>query len=232
MNAMQKKVDDKILSPLELKVARLAQSGIQRNGIAVSLGVSANTVKTVLLRINQKLGTGWREQPLGPADGTPSNAQPERPTLFEPPGNANQEGGGPINRGVALSMLVLSSRPRTTVFRVSGAQRFFLRPALHELADRKYLRLLKVDWYDVYQPEWLPVVNRGRRSVRAANYITENGHYVQGFLYNYLETKLEEYIEQLGMYLQAAYRVNGSSSRPVNLPTIDQLSAYARQSFG
>lgn len=72
---MKKKKDDKIsrtsvidfgqLSPLELKVAQLVRSRIQRNGIAVALAVAVNTVKTILSRVDKKLGEGWRKAAYG-----------------------------------------------------------------------------------------------------------------------------------------------------------------------
>lgn len=54
---------EKILSPRELEVAMLTRIRVGRNGIAGALGISVNSVKTMLRRIKNKLGEDWLDNP-------------------------------------------------------------------------------------------------------------------------------------------------------------------------
>ncbi len=218
------------LSTLELKVARLSKAGYHRSGIAAALGVSGNTVKTVLRRIHKKLGDGWKERPIRAAESHTS-LEPVAVSFFEPH-PAGEWGEIPNNRLVSLSLLVAGSRQGATVFRISGMQRFFLRPALAKLVENKHLRLLKVDWYDIYQPEWLPIVNRGRKTIRAAHYITTNGTYVERYLQNYLSHELPNYLEQLTASLEKAAVIESRSSLSIPLLAIQELKHLSAEAFG
>lgn len=198
-----------LLTAAELNVAILSRAGMGPNAVAGSMGLSTNTVKTLLRRIKRKLGSGWMHnkgiawdrEPA--ATGEESSTAGPGGTVYAPPEPVFPNNTKELlrQRGLGFRLLVLQNRSPKVVLRVSGAQRFWLRPALTELQSRKYLRLIVADRYDVFDPPWLPILNRGRKAIRAASFITIDYRHVQEHLERYLATGLpalfKEYVEFL-----------------------------------
>ncbi|MDK2986774.1 MAG: hypothetical protein PWQ96_2418 [Clostridia bacterium] len=200
------------LSDRELDVAMLARINIGRNAISGILGISVNSVKTLLKRIENKLGPNWRHNShiVWPAPENKylksSNVQEENdPDDFENGYYHRLERELKRQRKArqtSFLLLLNQSHPGKDILHVSSAQRFWLRPALKELENRKHIKLLAVDWNETFSPPWLPLVNRGRKEIRAADYVTFSEKYVTGYIRNYLEHKLKDYILEVNGKLE------------------------------
>lgn len=233
------------LSPRELDVAMLARVNLGRNAISSALGLSVNSVKTIIKRIETKLGPGWRHNrdiiwPQPDAAAVAETAAAETAAA----GNnhlddfedgyyhrlerelARQRKG----RGISMRLVITQSRAGRDILHVTSAQRFWLRPALTELEDRKYIKLLAVDWNETFAPAWLPLVYRGRKEIRAADYVTYHGRHVIAHLRDYLEHRLQEYILKLNSRLE---EVRSASRRrgQITVPDLRELAAMAMAEF-
>ncbi|TDA69353.1 MAG: hypothetical protein D9V47_05450 [Clostridia bacterium] len=226
------------LAPLELEVAMLVRVGIGRNAVAASLGVSKNTVKTILRRIRQKLGEDWAINPsvLWPPRG---EAEPARkgmaPVVADLAAIEQEEAEKRLHetlhrqRRLSFSLLIRRSSNNQTVIAVSGAQRFWLKPAIKYLTEARHLRFLYVDHFDVFAPPWLPLANRGRGAVKAAFFSTTNEHYVLNYLNLYLEHDLPAYVEAINKKLDQIRNMTAGHPRTAELPTREELMRQAME---
>lgn len=244
----------KALSPFEMEIAALAKAGYGRNGIAAALGISPGTVKVVLRQIRWKLGEGWRDNPSfawpsqasGPAkheqastlEGAVSAAEAAA-TQAAPAATAAEselaEGVGCWEREARegrrlAALLLVQSAPRRTILKVSGGQRFFLKPLLSALEAEGHLRLLAADRSEVFDPPWLPIVNRGRKAVRAANYLVRNEARVKDALQEYFSAGLAGYLRGLLERLATARSLAGYWRR-VNLPGPQEMWELVYETF-
>jgi len=215
-------------------------------------------VKAVLRDIRGKLGPDWRERvpPKKPGDeagykalegragpafeaGVSPSGDKARPAGSGPGREVPEAGGTCLSvaryerearegRRVAASLL-LRSHGRT-LLKVSGDQRFFLKPVLGALEAERYLRLLAADRHDRFAPPWLPVVNRGRRAVRAAVYLVCDEPLVRAALEEYLRAGLSGYVAELSEKLAAARSLTGPWRR-AQLPDEQELWTWVRQAF-
>lgn len=244
----------RVLSPFELEVAELARAGYGRNGIAAVLGISPGTVKVVLRQIRWKLGEDWRVNPhlvwpnqgedaLATAEGALATAQTTGMEEAAIPAAAvavaaDPEPDGAMDRwqqeareGRRLAALMLvQSTPTRTLLKVSGLQRFFLKPLLSALEGEGHLRLLAADRNEVFAPPWLPIVNRGRRAVRAASYLVRNEARVRSGLQEYFSVGLTTYVQALLERLRTARSLAGSWRR-VDLPDAEEMWSLVRKGF-
>ena len=192
-----------ILSTRELEAAMLARINVGRNGIAAVLGISVNSVKTLMRRIKQKLGQKWLQ------DKNiiwPQTEEAQESDGVETLNELDQFENGyyhrlereltrqfKARRGSFL-LLISQSHPGKDIIHVTSSQRFWLRPVLKELEDRKYIKLLRVDWNETFSPNWLPLINRGRKEIRAADYVTYNAQFVVQYINDYIKNDLEDYL--------------------------------------
>lgn len=230
------------LAPLELEVAMLVRAGIGRNGVAASLGVSKNTVKTILRRIRHKLGEDWLTNPsvLWPPEeeGTVPSPDEFPGALPDLPAIEREEASRRVRkilerqRRISVTLLIRQSSNSQTVLAVSGAQRFWLKPALKYLTEARYLRFLCVDYFDVFDPPWLPLVNRGRGAIRAASFSTTNERHVLNYLSLYVENDLPEYVNAISQRLEQVKSMTAGHPRAADLPSREDLLHQARKCLG
>lgn len=233
------------LTTLELKIIELAQAGLGRNGIAAALGISANTVKTLRRRIRWKIANGVSLESFCSRDGTGEgwqkistfsgdNSLPQ----FGAPGIENivvkEEAKSELDRRQA-ALLFLQSRRGRAVLVLSAIQRFWLKPAVAWLEAERRLRLLTADRHEVFNPPWLPIVNRGRRVVRAAYYrMTETDQsFVLSYFGDYIQREnggLKSFLTRVCHRLEIARTM--SSARGVFLPSFEDLLALVEEAFG
>lgn len=244
----------KILSPFEREVAALARAGYGRSGIAAALGISPGTVKVVLRQIRWKLGENWREHPwlgepvqecgptngegaplpeatLGFAEAAAAQEASETVTAGPAPGEATVRWEQEAREGRRLASLILVCARTRTILKVSGSQRFFLKPVLATLEAEGHLRLLAADRNDVFDPPWLPIVNRGRKAVRAARYLVRDDARVRAALEEYFSAGLAFYVQGLLQRLATARSLAGYWRR-VNLPGAREMWGDVRKAFG
>lgn len=226
-----------ILSPREMDVAMLARLSLGRNAISQTLGLSANSVKTILKRIEAKLGPHWKQNSriLWPE---PDAVTAGETAATEGTNHEDDFENGYYHRlerelrrqweGRRLSMRLLLARNRAgrDVLHVTSSQRFWLRPVLAELEDRKYLKLLAVDWNETFAPAWLPLVYRGRTEVRAADYATDDARHVTSCINNYLQHRLHDYILGLNTKLEEVRRATRHKYKSA-VPELTELTALA-----
>lgn len=243
-----------ILSPFEQEVAELARAGYGRNGIAAALGISSGTVKVVLRQIRWKLGDDWQNNPSwiwpgheydSPAtanESSISTAESDMPVeenaagyiaaaLFEPD---DKEGRWlketQAGRHLA-ALLLIQGGPRKHLLKVSGLQRFLLRPALLDMEEKGYIRLLAADRNDLFSPPWLPIVHRGRRSIRAATYLVRNEVRVREGFDDFMRNGFQLYVENI-MELIGTARQVASKWRKTSFPDVDDLKCMIDEAFG
>jgi len=244
------------LSPFESEIAALARAGYTKSGIAAALGIAPGTVKAVLRDIRRKLGPNWRETllpggpgeegaaaddeaqpwlsavPAGPQASATAEGTQDPSAGWEPAGSAATERyEREAREGRRLAALLLVRSQGRPVLKVSGSQRFFLRPLLAALEAEGCLRLFATDRHDVFDPPWLAIVNRGRRAVRAAAYLVRDEARVRAALEQYLEAGLVDYVESL-IERVAATRGLMARWRRGNLPTSAEIWDRVREAFG
>lgn len=222
------------LSPRELDVAILARINLGRNAISSTLGISVNSVKTLLRRIEKKLGPDWCRNPniLWPEpEGTYVELQEaaEEKQLDEFEDGYYHRLERELRRQfkgrrTSLKLLINRNRRGKDILHVTSSQRLWLRPALKELEERKCIKLLVVDWNETFSPPWLPLVNRGRREIRAADYVTYNGRYVIEYIRNYVEHRLKDYILEVNSRLEEVRRATRDNK---TIPDLKQLVSLA-----
>ena len=221
-----------ILSERELDVAMLARINTGRNAISGILGISVNSVKTLLKRIENKLGPNWRHNSniVWPA---PENKYFENVAAKEIDLDEFENGyyhrleremkRQRKARQTSFLLLLNQSHPNKDILHVGSAQRFWLRSVLTELEDRKHIKLLSVDWNETFAPPWLPLVNRGRKEIRAADYVTYSESYVTNYIRNYIEHDLQEYVLEVNRKLKEVRQVMRKDND--RLPGLQELLA-------
>lgn len=229
------------LSPGEMDVALLARLNLGRNAISQTLGLSPNSVKTILRRIEAKLGSHWSQNQhiLWPEpDGVTAGETVATGGI----GYADDFENGYYHRlerelrrqweGRRISMRLLLTRNRAgrDILHVTSSQRFWLRPVLAELEDRKYLKLLVVDWNETFAPAWLPVISRGRKEIRAADYATDHSRHVTASINNYLEHRLRDYIVELHTKLEEVRNTTRHQHKSA-VPDLTELTTLALADF-
>ncbi|MHB1127612.1 MAG: helix-turn-helix domain-containing protein [Bacillota bacterium] len=206
-----------LLTPLEMRVAQLQRMGIGRNGISSALELSVNTVKTITSRINGKLGVNWMHNCLivWPTHSDKNNdgnncREYVQEKLQEWPNPLDKKIHEKINKNRAFTnlMLVCQSKYGCYLLKVSGSQRFWLKPVLTNLVEWRYIKLIEVDWFDVFKPPWLPLVNRGRKVSRSAIYSIVKYHRVMIVLENYFKYELENYIGEVCDQIDRVWHLN------------------------
>ncbi|KKM13026.1 hypothetical protein SY88_00180 [Clostridiales bacterium PH28_bin88] len=227
-----------VLSPLEMDVATMARMDVGRNAISVLFNLSPNSVKKLLQRIEDKLGPDWQKNPC--------IIWPEQPELAAT-SEAQEEGdetladtweGGYCQRlekelleqekshRVGRYHFIHKDAGGREILHVTGAQRFWLKPVLTELEERKLIKLLAVDWTEPFAPHWLPLLSRGRKQIRTAGYTLRDAGYVMQVIELYLDVGLEEYLRQLSARLDEVRNARHPRKKVV-LPDFDQLKAMA-----
>lgn len=126
-------------------------------------------------------------------------------------------------RRSSFIMLINHSHPGKDILHVGSSQRFWLRPALKELEDMKYIKLLRVDWNETFSPPWLPIVYRGRKEIRAADYTTYNARYVINYINDYVEHRLPEFVWECAAKLREVKETAFKQSE--DIPDIKNFTA-------
>lgn len=228
----------------------LIRAGIGRNAVVASLGVSKNTVKTIMRRIRHKLGEDWVTNPSvlwPPQEDRAESARAEiaeagpggsSGCLADLPAIAREDAAKRTRkilghqRRLSITILIRQSSNYQTAVVVSGAQRFWLKPALKYLTEARYLRFLYVDHFDIFAPPWLPLVNRGRGAVKAAAFATTNEHHVLNYLSLYVEQELPEYVDAVSQKLEKVKNMTAGYPRAADLPSRENLLCLARECLG
>lgn len=232
-----------VLSPLEMDVATMARMNVGRNAISGLFGLSPNSVKKLLQRIGHKLGPGWQENPriVWPEpEQADAEVQEESNEL-----SADAFENGYYHR-LEKELLEQEKRRRSgwlllvykisggrEILHVTGSQRFWLKPVLTELEDQKLFKLLAVDWTDTFAPHWLPLLQRGRKQIRTADYIIRchGTGYVVKAIEEYLNRGLEEYLRGLAAKLDEVKNARHPCKQVV-VPNFEQLKAMALADLG
>ena len=239
-NSLKKQIDAQtMLSDRELDVALLARTSAGRNAISGILGLSVNSVKTLLKRIDKKLGPDWQRNP--------SIIWPDCSEVYLGEQAAASEEKDEFENGyyhrllsmqkmqtkgrqTSFKLLIAQSKPGRDVFHVNSAQRFWLRPILKELEAEKTIKLLAVDWNETFAPTWLPLVNRGRKEIRAADYITYSTQRILEVMNNFLQHQLEDYIQEVNDKLEEV-RIAARRTDQLQIPDKLKLAAAAFAEF-
>lgn len=225
-----------ILSARELDVAMLSKAGVGRNGIAGILDLSTNSVKTLIKRIETKLGSDWlkNSQIIWPHyEEIPQEEQAatsEEPPYAKAERRKQQEKRLIKNRGTALTILIKTSTEGRYVLHVAARQRFWLKPILKELEEQRTIKLLAVDWEDYFAPPWLPLVNKGRKKICSAAYAVNNINHVTGTTRNYLENELEDRLLEINGQLAKVKRAASNQFKD-RIPGLSALAAMAIEDF-
>ncbi|WP_406676990.1 helix-turn-helix transcriptional regulator [Moorella sp. ACPs] len=221
-----------ILSPRELEVALYRRINLGRNAIAAVLNLSPNSIKTILRRINDKLGSNWLYNPniIWPQTETSvkdklyaieeDNDDPENGLYSHLRKEIKERMRG---RAISFRLLVEKNKKGQDVLNIGASQRLWLRPALIELEKQKYIKLISVDWNETFAPPWLPVVYHGRRAIRAAIYGTYHYDEVMTYIKFYLENDLQQYLMEI--YHQLCKVQLNSKKNCQYIPNFSQLMA-------
>jgi len=230
-----------MLSPLEMDVATMARMDVGRNAISGLFNLSPNSVKKLLHRIEDKLGPDWQKNPciIWPEpEPVGAEAQEEGDETLADSGE-----GGYYHRlekelqeqekryRVGWFLFIYKTAGGREILHVTAPQRFWLKPVLTELEERKLIKLLAVDWTELFAPHWLPLLNRGRKQIRTADYTVRGASYVVKVIEEYLESGLEDYLLRLAARLDEVKNARHLRKKVI-LPNFDQLKAMALADLG
>lgn len=229
-----------VLSPLE-NVATMARMAVGRNAISGLFNLSPNSVKKLPQRIEEKLGPDWQKNPCIIWPDTELAATSEAQEEEDESLVDTWEGG--YCQRLEKELLEQEKSHRAgrfhfihkdaggrEILHVTGAQRFWLKPVLTELEERKLIKLLAVDWNETFAPAWLPVVYRGRKEIRAADYATGHARHVTSCINNYLQHRLHDYILGPNTRLEEVRGATRHKYQPA-VPDLKQLVAMALADF-